>query len=414
MAAWKRAQGDGGGRREKSCLEFVTPRGVRWSIRNHLLSGITIQQWMCLMWTYAREIAWLGYAHRLVFLSVMSVMNSGAAVVERIVFGRDIARMRVPSRPLIILGHPRTGTTHLHNLLSRDDARFAFASTLDVGFPSSCVLMGAGGEPLRALLSPLLDETRPMDAMRLDWTLPQEDELAVNQLTGGTVSPYMAVCFPSAAERLEPFYALQQSDGCSIQQKRTWIRAFMHFMQKVVLRWHHTHPHAHESPRLLLKSPVHTARIPLLLEMFPDAQFVYIHRNPLDVMRSAVHMANTYYHFSALQTPRDDALETFIVDQFTLLTRRYLRDRSMIAKEHLVEISFDELEADPVATLRRIYVDLQLGDNFDEDMVPKVKAYIDENNLGNFKKNQYAPLNREASQLIRQSCPEAFNAFGYS
>jgi len=43
--------------------------------------------------------------------------------------------------------------------------------------------------------------------------------------------------------------------------------------------------------RLLLKSPVHTARIKLLLKLFPDAQFVYIHRNPYDVFRSAVNMA---------------------------------------------------------------------------------------------------------------------------
>lgn len=46
---------------------------------------------------------------------------------------------------------------------------------------------------------------------------------------------------------------------------------------------------------LLIKSPVHTARVALLLRLFPRARFVYVHRDPLTTFASAAHMANTYY-----------------------------------------------------------------------------------------------------------------------
>lgn len=46
---------------------------------------------------------------------------------------------------------------------------------------------------------------------------------------------------------------------------------------------------------LLIKSPVHTARVRLVLGLFPRARFLYIHRDPYEVFQSAVHMADTYY-----------------------------------------------------------------------------------------------------------------------
>ena len=56
----------------------------------------------------------------------------------------------------------------------------------------------------------------------------------------------------------------------------------------------------------MLKSPVHTARVELLLRLFPDAQFVYIHRHPETIYRSACHMADTTYGHMYLATPTDE------------------------------------------------------------------------------------------------------------
>lgn len=66
----------------------------------------------------------------------------------------------------------------------------------------------------------------------------------------------------------------------------------------------------------MLKSPAHTARVALLLQLFPEAQFVYIHRDPLTVYQSAVHMAKTTYWYMYVATPTDEQIHEFILNQF--------------------------------------------------------------------------------------------------
>ncbi len=67
----------------------------------------------------------------------------------------------------------------------------------------------------------------------------------------------------------------------------------------------HTHTYIHTTysnggdtnRRMVVKSPVHTARVRVLLEMFPNAQFVYVHRDPYVVLQSSAHMADAYYWY---------------------------------------------------------------------------------------------------------------------
>ena len=110
--------------------------------------------------------------------------------------------------------------------------------------------------------------------------------------------------------------------------------------------------------------------------------------------------------------PDDRATSRFILDQFVLLTRTYLRDRALVPRGSLVEVSFDSLEGDPVGTLREVYDRLGLGD-FDARMRPRLEEYIAANNLGNFRKNAHVALDPRAVEGLRGACPEAFTEFGY-
>ena len=129
--------------------------------------------------------------------------------------------------------------------------------------------------------------------------LSQEDELAINALSGGT-SPYMPLVFMDREKDFRPFFTFEQAQP---QDRARWIECFMFFLRKVALlgAMQDGSNLAGGRPgtagtagrRMLLKSPVHTARIKLLLELFPDAQFLYIHRDPFTVFKSAAHMADT-------------------------------------------------------------------------------------------------------------------------
>lgn len=83
-------------------------------------------------------------------------------------------------------------------------------------------------------------------------------------------------------------------------------------------------------------------------QLFPKAQFVYMHRDPVDVFVSAANMADTTYWYSYLNVPTDDEVIDFIVTQYRLLMSHYLRDRVSVPKGNLVEVSFEELTNDPV------------------------------------------------------------------
>ena len=160
----------------------------------------------------------------------------------------------------------------------------------------------------------MLGRTRPMDNIKLGFDLPQEDEHATCLLSGG-ISPYMAYYYMSNWREFEDYFAFKKDSD----EKMRWRESFLFLMKKLTLRA----ARRGESPRFVLKSPVHTARIPLLLELFPKAKFVYISRHPYDVFSSACHMADTTYWHTYLNTPTDEQVQGFILTQYDILWDEY-------------------------------------------------------------------------------------------
>jgi hypothetical protein len=366
------------------------------------------------------------YWPRLLFITCMSVLNSFFALCDWLVYGRAVANQQLNDEPVFVLGHPRTGTTHLHNLLSKDE-RFAFATTFSVGFPSSFLCLRA----VAPAIGLLMDSTRPMDNMSLAWDTPQEDELAMNQMSSGT-SPYAPLLFPRKEKSFRPFYRfllartgsgedsdleLEDADAepCDPKDFERWRRAFILFLKKT------QYAAGGARKRLLLKSPVHTARVRLIKSLFPKATFVFIHRHPLEVFRSAAHMADAYYWQCYLQRPRALDVQEFILHQGALLHRAYREDvaameaeegRDLKKQKRLAEVRFAELDADPVGTLRATYAALGWTEAF-KKVEPAIERY--RRSLVDFKKNAFPKegLSREAEAEVRRRWRAWFEDLGY-
>lgn len=397
-----------------------------WSVKNHPLSGITSAQWARMVWRHGRSMDVFTYWPRLLFITCMSVLNSFFALCDWLVYGRAVANQELNDEPVFVLGHPRTGTTHLHNLLSKDE-RFAFATTFSVGFPSSFLCLRA----VAPAIGLLMDSTRPMDNMSLAWDTPQEDELAMNQMSSGT-SPYAPLLFPRKEKSFRPFYRfllartngedsgdaeLEDADAepCDPKDFERWRRAFILFLKKT----QYAAGGAHK--RLLLKSPVHTARVRLIKSLFPKATFVFIHRHPLEVFRSAAHMADAYYWQCYLQRPRALDVQEFILHQGALLHRAYREDvaameaekgRDLKKQKRLAEVRFAELDADPVGTLRATYAALGWTEAF-KKVEPAIERY--RRSLVDFKKNAFPKegLSSEAEAEVRRRWRAWFEDLGY-
>src|SRR5262249_32216080 len=155
--------------------------------------------------------------------------------------------------------------THLHYLLALDD-RFAYPNTYQVTYPNTFLCTEALSARLGAALMPA---TRPMDNVRMSFQSPNEDEFALCGMT--LCSPYIGLVFPRRQGRYAPFLP---SRGVAEGVVTGWKAALVLFLKK--LTWKYGRP-------LVLKSPPHPCRIRLLLDLFPDARFVHIRRNPYDV-----------------------------------------------------------------------------------------------------------------------------------
>jgi hypothetical protein len=229
----------------------------------------------------------------------------------------------------------------------------------------------------------------------------------------GGASPYMALAFMPrfrALLRLCSFDA-RGSDAEVADAAERWMASFLWFLKKVTLADSLKRGGDGSAPRpLLIKSPVHTARLALLLRLFPKARFVFLHREPLEVFASAAHMAASYFPYVYLTSPSDSELTEYTLLQHRMLYAAYLRERGAVPRGRLVEIAFAELDADPVAAMRRVYRALRWEESW-AGAEPAVRSYLEP--LADFRKNDLRPLPPRLRARVERECREAAEAFGY-
>jgi hypothetical protein len=157
---------------------------------------------------------------------------------------------------------------------------------------------------------------------RVEWSVdsPQEDEFALCILS--QKSPCMGWIFPRSLDLYDKYLTLRDVDERELD---AWRSAFESFLRK--LTWKHRR-------RLVLKSPPHTARIRLVLEMFPGAKFVHIHRDPYRVFQSSQKTFELNFEWQGLQRTRRRELDDWILRQYRTMYDSFFEDRERIPKGH--------------------------------------------------------------------------------
>jgi hypothetical protein len=241
----------------------------------------------------------------------------------------------------------------------------------------------------------LLPERRPMDNMAAGWDRPQEDEFALCLL--GLPSTYTDFAFPNRP----PIYpgALDLS-GLTPSQLAHWKRTFRRFLQMLTLK---------DPRRLVLKSPPHTARVPILRELFPDARFVHVVRDPHVVFPSTVNLWTTLGRKHGLQTPRDPAaIREKVFREFRVIYDRLEEAKGQIPPGRLHELKYEELVRDPVGEMRRVYAGLEL-DGF-EAYRPKLEDYLRQNT--GYERNRYQLPDADREEITRR-WSDVIDRYGY-
>jgi hypothetical protein len=303
-----------------------------------------------------------------------------------------VARTSVRHAPVYVLGHRRTGTTLLHELLARDP-RHAFPTTYDCFAPHHFLLSRPW---LPRLLGWLMPSRRPMDNMAAGWDRPQEDEFALCLL--GQRSPYERIAFPNRPEAGAGALDLM---GLTPGERRGWERAFYRLVQRLTC--------GHGGRRLVLKSPPHTCRIPTLLRLFPDARFVHIVRDPYVVYPSTLHLWRVLFAAHGLQRPSWEELPEHVLGSFVLLYERLEEGKRLLGPGRFHELRYEDLVQDPVGRLEELYRGLDLGDF--EPARPAALAYLA--GLGTYEPNRYL-LTGEERRTITSRWGPVIRRYGYS
>lgn len=136
---------------------------------------------------------------RLLSAGCIAGYNSLMNGIEHLIYGGRIARTPVTEPPIFILGHWRSGTTMLHNLMTLNP-RFTFLNLYECLFPGHFLLTQKINAPLTEWLLP---RKRPMDNVEVAWSAPQEDEVALAVWT--TLSPYLMPAFQGRMNVYERF-----------------------------------------------------------------------------------------------------------------------------------------------------------------------------------------------------------------
>ena len=163
-----------------------------------------------------------------------------------------------------------------------------------------------------------------------------------------------------------------------------------------------------EGKRLVLKTPPNTGRVGALLEMFPEARFVNIVRNPYPVYQSMRNMYRKTLPGAVLQEIDWDAIDAWILHAYQVQMRKYLEQRELIPEGHLIEIRYEDLEAHPMEILEQIYTTLELGD-FDGQK-DRLSTYL--SSLGGYEKNSFE-FPPDIIETVNENWGFAFDAFGY-
>jgi hypothetical protein len=361
---------------------------LRFSVAPGMFLGMTFGDWLALLHENQFGIDrphWL----RAASISLNSLANSAFRQIEDAAFVPRVRDIQLQA-PLFVLGHARSGTTYLQNLLAVDQ-QFAYPNIYQVYYPHTFLCTEA---VCARLLAFLLPKKRAQDNVALSIDMPWEDEVATCIAT--CQSPDMGYIFPQRAEFYDRYYTFQT---VSEHEKTRWKNAFLLFLKK--LTWKYRRP-------LLLKSPPHTARIRLLLEMLPNARFVHIHRDPYKVFQSTKHLDPLAFRAFALQTPKHNA-DQRILRVYKQVYDAYFADRRLIPRGQLHELSFEELEADPIGQLRETYRALGLA-GF-EGFQPRLQNYVA--SLGRYRKNKLPGLPRKLRQQIYKTWHRSFEEWRY-
>ena len=271
---------------------------------------------------------------------------------------------------------------------------FGFPTVFQTRFPKGFNSL----ERLKSALGNYLPKNRITDNVEINFDLPAEEEIAIARLL--PYSYFHSFTYPKNSDLFFKKYVV--FNDISGRELDALKKAYSFFIKKISCAW--------KEKQLVFKNPVNTARIDFLLSLFPDAKFIHIYRNPYDVFKSTKNMRNKISELVRLHSTFDEQTsDEMIIRHYIALMKCYFEQKKLIRKDHLAEVKYEDLTAQPEKEIERIYKELSI--TFTDTARENLRQYLI--HIENYKKN-YLPLSHTNKSMIEKNWAFTIEKWGYS
>jgi hypothetical protein len=290
--------------------------------------------------------------------------------------------------PIIIVGLPRTGTTHLHQLLATDTSlrTLPYWESLEP-FPLASEA-GVEPDPRRARTDAavwFMNEAMPLFPLMHEMTTDHvHEEIQLLAIDFSTMFFETLASVPA------------WSDYYRAHDQRPHYRFLRTALQAL--------SHLRGGDRWLLKSPQHLEQLPVIADVFPDATVVVTHRDPVAV---TVSMATMVTYSARMHAQPVDAhrIGRWWADRIEAMLSSCLRDREVLGPDRSMDVRFDDFMADDLGTARRVF---ELADQpFTPEADAAMRTYLDTHQRGRLGRIDYraADVGLDLDELRERFAP---------
>ncbi len=334
------------------------------------------------------------YWHRAIIIGLISGIGIPFRIYENLKYNKKIKSFKITEDPIFILGHWRSGTTYLHNILCQDQ-NMGYVTTYQSVFPK-ILMIKAGRAVFRTFMKIIIPKNRKGDRVKLNADFPQEEEFIFGSKY--LLCFYYFWFFP---EKIIEFYK-NNILFRNVDTKKiiTWEQEYKRIIKKALINTSGT--------RFISKNPPNTARVKQLLKLFPNAKFIHIHRNPVTVILSTRNFFKKMMPYLQLQRISEEKIEEHIFEIYQKMMLQFFNDQSIIPQANLLEIKFEDLEKSPLKEIQKVY------DHFGipgfsvakESFIPYIKS------KKGYRKNAFC-ISRSELETILENCKFTMDKWGY-
>lgn len=289
------------------------------------------------------RLHWLAVAFLRLFFT------SPIAGYESLTKKKAVDRRPLRKDPVFIIGHWRSGTSFLHYVMGQDPSLNYYnlfkATNPDIfltteNFLKPLVKKAMGvhstknvfhGEPAK------MDRPAELDVGHL-----------INELSW---SAHLGHIFPRNADHYFDKYLFFET--ASKAEVNNWKRSYDHLLRKLNYQ-------CDNDRQIIIKTPVGTAHVKELLELYPNARFIYLHRDPYEIFYSNIKLWDVIQNTFSMQKLGPAEVKRQVLRIYRKMMDKYLDERQLIPEGHLYELRYEDFLEAPIESLRNIYENLGL------------------------------------------------------